>query len=146
MDQRGQSRRAQWPIAHGFPKDGLFASEIQGQRIGIVPSKHLAIARFGCSQRPDFVLEDDFYLMTNLRQPALHNPINTGASAQYEFLRVDVITSFANRSPSLGNTLFSRNIKNCLMFRREDGDPKGEVPWSKPSSSDGREIAAATSP
>ncbi|WP_158813329.1 serine hydrolase [Methylocapsa sp. S129] len=59
----GESRYAQWRIAHGFPKDGFFASGIQGQRIYIVPSKHLVIARFGYSQGPDFGLEDDVFLI-----------------------------------------------------------------------------------
>ena len=59
----GPSRRAESRIAHGFPKDGFFASGIQGQRIYVVPSKHLAIARFGYSQGPDFGLEDDVGLI-----------------------------------------------------------------------------------
>ena len=59
----GQSSRAEWRIAHGFPKDGFFASGIQGQRIYIVPSKHLVIARFGYSEGPDFGLEDDVFLV-----------------------------------------------------------------------------------
>jgi CubicO group peptidase (beta-lactamase class C family) len=59
----GQSRSAEWRIAHGFPKDGFFGSGIQGQRIYIVPSKHLAIIRFGYSEGPDFGLEDDVYLI-----------------------------------------------------------------------------------
>ena len=59
----GQSAHAQWRIAHGFPTDGFFASGIQGQRIYIVPSKHLVIARFGYSQGPDFGLEDDVFLI-----------------------------------------------------------------------------------
>lgn len=59
----GNSQRAAWRVAHGFPKDGFFASGIQGEQIYVVPSKHLAIARFGYSEGPDFGLEDDVFLI-----------------------------------------------------------------------------------
>ena len=59
----GHSRSAEWRIAHGFPSDGFFASGIQGQRIYVVPSKHLVIARFGYSEGPDFGLQNDVFLI-----------------------------------------------------------------------------------
>ena len=43
----GASEGAAWRAAHGFPKDGYFASGNLGQRIYIVPSERLVVARFG---------------------------------------------------------------------------------------------------
>jgi CubicO group peptidase (beta-lactamase class C family) len=50
-------------VASGFPKDGFFASGNLGQRIYIVPSARLVIARFGDSAPPDFGIDDDLYLI-----------------------------------------------------------------------------------
>jgi CubicO group peptidase (beta-lactamase class C family) len=54
---------ARWRIVHGFPKDGFFASGNLGQRIYIVPSENLVIARFGYSRPPEFGIEDDLALI-----------------------------------------------------------------------------------
>jgi CubicO group peptidase (beta-lactamase class C family) len=59
----GPSEEAADRIAHGFPKDGFFASGILGQRIYILPSAHLVIARFGYSGAPDFGMTDDLALI-----------------------------------------------------------------------------------
>jgi CubicO group peptidase (beta-lactamase class C family) len=59
----GLSPDARWRIAHGFPKDGFFASGNLGQRIYIVPSKGLVVARFGYSRPPNFGIEDDVALI-----------------------------------------------------------------------------------
>lgn len=47
----------------GFPKDGFYASGNFGQRIYIVPSRRLVVARFGYSAPPDFGIEDDLKLI-----------------------------------------------------------------------------------
>ncbi|MGF7179097.1 serine hydrolase domain-containing protein [Tunturiibacter psychrotolerans] len=59
----GSSSTAAWRVEHGFPKDGFFASGILGQRIYIVPSKHVVVARFGYSRPPDFGIADDIALI-----------------------------------------------------------------------------------
>jgi CubicO group peptidase (beta-lactamase class C family) len=59
----GPSRFAQWRIARGFRKDGFFASGNLGQRIYIVPSKRVIVARFGYSRPPDFGIADDLSLI-----------------------------------------------------------------------------------
>jgi CubicO group peptidase (beta-lactamase class C family) len=59
----GLSPDARWRVAHGFPKDGFFASGNLGQRIYIVPSKCLVVARFGYSRPPNFGIEDDVALI-----------------------------------------------------------------------------------
>jgi len=46
--------RKRWRI----PSDSFFASGLLGQRVIIIPSKHLVIARFGVTQDwPDFDIE-----------------------------------------------------------------------------------------
>jgi hypothetical protein len=47
----------------GFPKDGFFASGNLGQRIYIVPSQNLVIARFGYSAPPTYGIFDDIALI-----------------------------------------------------------------------------------
>jgi len=59
----GPSPYAALRVAHGFAKDGFFASGILGQRIYIVPSEHLVVARFGYSRPPDFGIADDLALI-----------------------------------------------------------------------------------
>jgi CubicO group peptidase (beta-lactamase class C family) len=59
----GASQRAALLVARGFPKDGFFASGDLGQRIYIVPSAHLVVARFGYSRPPDFGIDDDLNLI-----------------------------------------------------------------------------------
>jgi CubicO group peptidase (beta-lactamase class C family) len=59
----GSSSTSAWRIARGFPKDGFFASGVLGQRIYIVPSAHLVVARFGYSRPPDFGIADDLALI-----------------------------------------------------------------------------------
>jgi CubicO group peptidase (beta-lactamase class C family) len=59
----GPSRIAARRVALGFPKDGFFASGDLGQRIYIVPSAHLVVARFGYSRPPDFGIDDDLALV-----------------------------------------------------------------------------------
>jgi CubicO group peptidase (beta-lactamase class C family) len=59
----GPSRPAAGRVANGFPKDGFFASGNRGQRIYIVPSEHLIIARFGYSPEPDFGIMEDLDLI-----------------------------------------------------------------------------------
>jgi CubicO group peptidase (beta-lactamase class C family) len=59
----GPSRPAAARVANGFPKDGFFASGNRGQRIYIVPSEHLIVARFGYSPEPDFGIVEDLELI-----------------------------------------------------------------------------------
>ena len=59
----GSGQYARWRIAHGFPKDGFFASGNLGQRIYIVPSEGLVVARFGYSRPPEFGMEEDLSLI-----------------------------------------------------------------------------------
>jgi CubicO group peptidase (beta-lactamase class C family) len=59
----GPSLPATRRVASGFPKDGFFASGNRGQRIYIVPSEHLLIARFGYSLEPDFGIVEDLHLI-----------------------------------------------------------------------------------
>jgi CubicO group peptidase (beta-lactamase class C family) len=59
----GPSAPAAARIARGFPKDGFFASGNRGQRIYIIPSAHLIVARFGYSPEPDFGIIEDLALI-----------------------------------------------------------------------------------
>jgi CubicO group peptidase (beta-lactamase class C family) len=59
----GPSAPAARRVASGFPKDGFFASGNRGQRIYIVPSEHLVVARFGYSPPPDFGIGEDLQLI-----------------------------------------------------------------------------------
>jgi CubicO group peptidase (beta-lactamase class C family) len=59
----GPSASAARRVARGFPKDGFFASGNRGQRIYIVPSQHLIVARFGYSPDPDFGIGEDLQLI-----------------------------------------------------------------------------------
>lgn len=59
----GPSRDARLRVKYGFPKDGFYASGNLGQRIYIIPSQRLVIARFGYSRPPDFGMEDDLALI-----------------------------------------------------------------------------------
>ena len=59
----GPSEGAAWRAAHGFPKDGYFASGDLGQRIYIVPSQNLVIARFGYTEGRNFGIEADVKLI-----------------------------------------------------------------------------------
>jgi CubicO group peptidase (beta-lactamase class C family) len=59
----GLSPPAARRIASGFPKDGFFASGNRGQRIYIIPSEHLVVARFGYSPEPDFGIVEDLQLI-----------------------------------------------------------------------------------
>jgi CubicO group peptidase (beta-lactamase class C family) len=59
----GPSEGAAWRVAHGFPKDGYFASGDLGQRIYIIPEEHLVIARFGYTTGRNFGIEADVKLI-----------------------------------------------------------------------------------
>jgi CubicO group peptidase (beta-lactamase class C family) len=59
----GPSAPAAARVAGGFPKDGFFASGNRGQRIYIVPSEQLVVARFGYSPGPDFGIIEDLQLI-----------------------------------------------------------------------------------
>ena len=59
----GPGRMAAQRVKSGFPKDGFFASGILGQRIYIVPSARVVVARFGFSNPPDFGIKDDLALI-----------------------------------------------------------------------------------
>jgi CubicO group peptidase (beta-lactamase class C family) len=59
----GPSAPAAGRVARGFPKDGFFASGNRGQRIYIIPSEHLVVARFGYSPEPDFGIIEDLALI-----------------------------------------------------------------------------------
>lgn len=62
----GPSKVAAWRVAHGFPKDGFFASGFLGERIYIIPSEQLVITRFGYSQGDNFGIEDDMTLIADV--------------------------------------------------------------------------------
>jgi CubicO group peptidase (beta-lactamase class C family) len=55
----GPSESAAARVARGFPKDGFFASGNRGQRIFIIPSERLVVARFGYSPEPNFGISED---------------------------------------------------------------------------------------
>ena len=59
----GPSEVAAKRVSSGFPKDGFFASGNRGQRIYIIPSEHLVIARFGYSPGPYFGILEDLQLI-----------------------------------------------------------------------------------
>jgi CubicO group peptidase (beta-lactamase class C family) len=59
----GPSAPAAARVAHGFPKDGFFASGNRGQRIYVIPSEQLVVARFGYSPEPDFGIIEDLALI-----------------------------------------------------------------------------------
>jgi len=59
----GPSAPAARRVARGFPKDGYFASGNRGQRIYIIPSEQLIVARFGYSPEPDFGIIEDLQLI-----------------------------------------------------------------------------------
>ncbi len=59
----GDSHFARLRISNGFPADGFFASGVLGQRIYIVPSAQVVVARFGDSAPPDYGIEDDLPLI-----------------------------------------------------------------------------------
>lgn len=59
----GGGKLAASRISGGFPKEGFFASGNLGQRIYIIPSARLVVARFGYSSPPDFGIEDDIALI-----------------------------------------------------------------------------------
>ena len=55
---------AAWRVEQGFPKDGFYADGFLGQRIYIVPSEHIVIARFGYSwDDPSGTQEEDDYAL-----------------------------------------------------------------------------------
>ena len=62
----GPSEPATGRVALGFPKDGFFASGIMGQRIYIMPSERLVIARSGYSEPPMFGIDDDLSFIDTL--------------------------------------------------------------------------------
>ena len=69
----GPSAQARSRVELGFPKDGFFASGNFGQRIYVVPSQRLVVARFGYSAPPLFGLEDDIALIkAAIRASAAH--------------------------------------------------------------------------
>jgi CubicO group peptidase (beta-lactamase class C family) len=57
---------ATWRVEQGFPKDGFFASGTLEQKIYIVPSERVVVARFGCSWGDPSGKheEDDFALIS----------------------------------------------------------------------------------
>jgi CubicO group peptidase (beta-lactamase class C family) len=59
----GDSHFARLRAQAGFPQDGFFASGVLGQRIYIVPSAQVVVARFGASAPPDYGIEDDLPLI-----------------------------------------------------------------------------------
>ncbi|WP_266160862.1 serine hydrolase domain-containing protein, partial [Dyella silvatica] len=75
----GPGKTAAWRVAHGFPKDGFFASGVLGQRIYISPSEHLVITRFGYSRPPEFGIEDDVALIDAVIK-ATHGAANASGS------------------------------------------------------------------
>jgi len=74
----GPGKQAAWLVAHGFPKDGFFASGNLGQRIYIIPSERMVVTRFGYSNGPDFAIEEDMALLSSaiaaLKSPGVNRP------------------------------------------------------------------------
>jgi CubicO group peptidase (beta-lactamase class C family) len=70
----GDSRFARLRARAGFPKDGFFASGVLGQRIYIVPSAQVVVARFGASAPPDYGIEDDLPLIAAVVRAATGRP------------------------------------------------------------------------
>jgi CubicO group peptidase (beta-lactamase class C family) len=68
----GDSHFARLRAQAGFPKDGFFASGVLGQRIYIVPSAQVVVARFGASAPPDYGIEDDLPLIAAAVRAAQH--------------------------------------------------------------------------
>jgi CubicO group peptidase (beta-lactamase class C family) len=48
----GGNENAQWRVRHGMPADTFYASGLNGQRVVVVPSHHLVIARLGSTIDP----------------------------------------------------------------------------------------------
>lgn len=48
----GGNENAQWRVRHGMPADTFYASGLNGQRVVVVPSHHLVIARLGSTLDP----------------------------------------------------------------------------------------------
>lgn len=63
-DGNGDFARAR--IKAGFPSDGFYASGVFGQRVYIIPSAGLVIARFGFSPPPDFGMDEDLALIRSV--------------------------------------------------------------------------------
>lgn len=59
----GPSPEAALRVERGFPGDGYYASGNRGQRIYLVPSARLVVARFGYSEGPTFGFADDLQLI-----------------------------------------------------------------------------------
>jgi hypothetical protein len=59
----GPSKGAARRVAAGFPRDGFYATGNRGQRIYVVPSRRLVVARFGYSGADDFGIRDDLALI-----------------------------------------------------------------------------------
>jgi hypothetical protein len=59
----GGSGMARHLIAEGVPADAFFASGNLGQRIYVVPSQKLVVARFGYSKGPTYGIDDDAALI-----------------------------------------------------------------------------------
>jgi CubicO group peptidase (beta-lactamase class C family) len=64
----GPNEFAAWRVEQGFPKDGFYADGYLGQRIYIVPSEHIAVARFGYSRADTTGMqeEDDYALIATV--------------------------------------------------------------------------------
>jgi len=61
----GNNEDATWLIAHGFPKDGFWASGNLGQRIYIVPSENLIMVRLGTTKSQNFGITADMQLLSS---------------------------------------------------------------------------------
>jgi CubicO group peptidase (beta-lactamase class C family) len=59
----GPSTQAASLVRLGFPKDGFFASGDRGQRIYIVPSERLVVARFGYTATPGYDIAADIAVL-----------------------------------------------------------------------------------